>query len=225
MDEINRSMDVEDGERDHSQGVDECGVYGIHPCNPNVDVSLERLGICPRQEPAHMTYATLESRLESFSSWPLHIKLRPEALSDAGFYYTGTIFGHVIHLFCSLLIYDMCVIWHVYTDLCYLLISGKGDKTVCFQCGGGLKDWEENDDPWKEHARYFSKCTYLIQKMGRDFINDVLGKRDVQVCLLYLFYFKQLHFAPNTENFIFYYSGKLVCLFMHSTCTQYNSNY
>ncbi|KAK3912853.1 Apoptosis inhibitor IAP [Frankliniella fusca] len=133
-------------EMDHAQGVDECGMYNITPCSPTMDVSLERLGICPRQDAAHPSFTTLESRMESFSSWPLHIKLRPDAFCDAGFYYTG-----------------------------------KGDKTVCFQCGGGLKDWEENDDPWKEHARYFSKCTYLIQKKGRDFINEVLGKNCRQV--------------------------------------------
>lgn len=146
MDETDAPMDGDEAEMDHTQGVDECGMYGITPCDSTLDVSLERLGICPRQDAAHPSYATRESRLESFSSWPLHIKLRPEILSDAGFYYTG-----------------------------------KGDKTVCFQCGGGLKDWEENDDPWKEHARYFSKCTYLIQKMGRDFINEVLGKSVLQV--------------------------------------------
>lgn len=116
-------------------------MYGITRFSPSMDVSLERLGICPRQDAVHPNFTTVESRLDSFSSWPLHIKLRPNALSDAGFYYTGT-----------------------------------GDRTVCFQCGGGLKDWEENDDPWKEHARYFSKCTYLIQKKGRDFIDEVLGK-------------------------------------------------
>lgn len=99
MDEANVPTDV-DGDGDHSQGVDECGMYGITSCNSTVDVSLERLGICPRQEPAHSCYATLESRLESFSSWPLHIKLRPEALSDAGFYYTGAVLSCVMFFMC-----------------------------------------------------------------------------------------------------------------------------
>lgn len=39
--------------------------------------------------------------------------------------------------------------------------TGRSDKTVCFQCGGGLKDWEENDDPWQQHALWFSQCAYL----------------------------------------------------------------
>lgn len=79
-------------EMDHPrspQGVDECGMYGITRCSPTVDVSLERLGICPRQDAAHPSFTTLESRMESYSTWPLHIKLRPEQLSDAGFFYTG----------------------------------------------------------------------------------------------------------------------------------------
>jgi hypothetical protein len=30
--------------------------------------------------------------------------------------------------------------------------SGKGDRVCCFSCGGGLKDWEEGDNPWEQHA-------------------------------------------------------------------------
>ncbi|KAJ8970256.1 hypothetical protein NQ317_018118 [Molorchus minor] len=36
--------------------------------------------------------------------------------------------------------------------------TGVGDQTLCFYCGGGLKDWEENDEPWEQHALWFSKC-------------------------------------------------------------------
>lgn len=55
--------------------------------------------------------------------------------------------------------------------------TGLGDKTICFQCGGGLKDWAETDEPWREHALYFSKCGFVVQTKGREFISEVLGKK------------------------------------------------
>jgi len=32
------------------------------------------------------------------------------------------------------------------------MLIGSQNRTVCFHCGGGLKDWLPTDDPWKEHA-------------------------------------------------------------------------
>ncbi|XP_063233849.1 baculoviral IAP repeat-containing protein 7-B-like [Bacillus rossius redtenbacheri] len=56
--------------------------------------------------------------------------------------------------------------------------TGKGDQTVCFHCGGGLKDWEENDDPWREHALWFSKCYFVLQVKGREFVAEVCSKKE-----------------------------------------------
>ncbi|XP_023710490.2 baculoviral IAP repeat-containing protein 2 [Cryptotermes secundus] len=50
--------------------------------------------------------------------------------------------------------------------------TGKGDQTVCFHCGGGLKDWEETDDPWVEHAVWFPKCIHVVLIKGRTFIEE-----------------------------------------------------
>lgn len=38
---------------------------------------------------------------------------------------------------------------------------GPGDKVQCFQCGGNLRDWEPEDDPWEEHKRWYSHCPYI----------------------------------------------------------------
>lgn len=43
----------------------------------------------------------------------------------------------------------------------------------CFFCGGGLFNWEADDDPWIEHARWFPKCVYLRQSKGDEFIYKV----------------------------------------------------
>ncbi|KAH9488684.1 Baculoviral IAP repeat-containing protein 7 [Bulinus truncatus] len=51
--------------------------------------------------------------------------------------------------------------------------AGYGDCTRCFYCGGGLRNWDEEDDVWVEHARWFPRCSYLKQKLGEDFVEIV----------------------------------------------------
>lgn len=55
--------------------------------------------------------------------------------------------------------------------------TGKGDQTICYHCGGGLKDWEETDEPWVEHARWFSKCPFVLTLKGKAFVEEVCGKK------------------------------------------------
>jgi hypothetical protein len=50
---------------------------------------------------------------------------------------------------------------------------GKGDSTLCFHCGLGLKDWKDNDDVWEEHARFSTKCKFVLLKKGKDFVNSI----------------------------------------------------
>lgn len=54
--------------------------------------------------------------------------------------------------------------------------TGIGDRVNCFSCGGGLKDWDENDDPWEQHAQWLSKCRYLNLMKGQAFIDAVIAK-------------------------------------------------
>lgn len=56
------------------------------------------------------------------------------------------------------------------------------DKTVCFQCGLGLKEWLDTDDVWIEHAMYSSRCPFVQKKKGREFIASVLGTRPPSLC-------------------------------------------
>ncbi|XP_061927096.1 death-associated inhibitor of apoptosis 1-like isoform X2 [Apis cerana] len=54
--------------------------------------------------------------------------------------------------------------------------TGKGDQTICYYCGCGLKDWEREDNPWEQHAKWFSKCYYLLMIKGQDYVNKVTGR-------------------------------------------------
>ncbi|AUR45139.1 inhibitor of apoptosis protein 3 [Spilosoma obliqua nucleopolyhedrosis virus] len=52
--------------------------------------------------------------------------------------------------------------------------TGQGDKTKCFYCDGGLKDWEADDEPWKLHARWFDRCPYVLLVKGRDYVQKIV---------------------------------------------------
>jgi hypothetical protein len=49
--------------------------------------------------------------------------------------------------------------------------TGKNDETICYYCGGGLKDWSVADDPWEEHARWFGGCPFVIINKGQYFVD------------------------------------------------------
>jgi len=51
--------------------------------------------------------------------------------------------------------------------------TGIDDETICYYCGGGLKDWGDEDDPWEAHAQYFRRCPYLIMKKGQSFVDQI----------------------------------------------------
>ncbi|XP_059143843.1 baculoviral IAP repeat-containing protein 3-like, partial [Physella acuta] len=51
--------------------------------------------------------------------------------------------------------------------------GGYADCGRCFYCGGGLKNWGDQDDLLVEHARWFPKCGFIRQKMGEDFVDTV----------------------------------------------------
>ncbi|KAB0404624.1 hypothetical protein E2I00_017071, partial [Balaenoptera physalus] len=48
--------------------------------------------------------------------------------------------------------------------------ASQQDKVRCFFCYGGLQSWEQGDDPWTEHARWFPRCEFLLRTRGRDFV-------------------------------------------------------
>lgn len=57
----------------------------------------------------------------------------------------------------------------------------------CFHCGIGLRNWEEDDDPYVEHCRWSPNCQYMKLKKGQAFIDAVQDAvRQVQlVCILW----------------------------------------
>lgn len=52
----------------------------------------------------------------------------------------------------------------------------KGDRVICFSCGGGLCDWEKQDDPWEQHALHHSQCEYLQLVKGPEYTETATNK-------------------------------------------------
>jgi hypothetical protein len=49
---------------------------------------------------------------------------------------------------------------------------GPGDNVRCFQCGGGLKNFQPTNDPWTEHACWFPRCPFLLDNKDQQFIDS-----------------------------------------------------
>ncbi|KAH1181901.1 hypothetical protein KIL84_009655 [Mauremys mutica] len=91
-----------------------------------------------------------EKRLRTFRQWPESSPVSATDLAKAGFFFLGP--GDRVQCFCC---------------------GGQGDTVRCFYCDGSLRNWELGDDPWREHAKWFPRCEFLLQSRGRDFVSSV----------------------------------------------------
>ncbi|XP_069080411.1 baculoviral IAP repeat-containing protein 1-like isoform X1 [Pleurodeles waltl] len=61
--------------------------------------------------------------------------------------------------------------------------TGQKDTVQCFSCKGCLGNWEESDDPWKEHAKWFPECVFLRSEKTesdiKQYIQDYHGFKGV----------------------------------------------
>ncbi|XP_008933482.1 PREDICTED: baculoviral IAP repeat-containing protein 7-like, partial [Merops nubicus] len=51
--------------------------------------------------------------------------------------------------------------------------SGQGDVVRCFHCDGGVRNWSFGDDPWREHAKWYPECEFLLRSKGSEFVSSV----------------------------------------------------
>ncbi|XKL62773.1 hypothetical protein PGB90_002606 [Kerria lacca] len=52
------------------------------------------------------------------------------------------------------------------------IYSHKTDLTTCFYCGGSLFGWADYDEPWIEHAYWFSNCPFVLSIKGKKFVDE-----------------------------------------------------
>ena len=51
--------------------------------------------------------------------------------------------------------------------------AAYSDGARCFYCGGGLRNWEDQEEARVEHARWFPKCAFIRKLMGPMFVAKV----------------------------------------------------
>ncbi|NXL27181.1 BIR7B protein, partial [Glaucidium brasilianum] len=69
--------------------------------------------------------------------------------------------------------------WPQYTDMnpeqlarAGFFYTGQGDVVRCFYCDGGVRNWSFGDDPWREHAKWYPGCEFLLRSRGREFVSS-----------------------------------------------------
>ena len=53
---------------------------------------------------------------------------------------------------------------------------GEWDRVKCWYCNGGLQNWERDNNPWKEHAKWFPLCEYGLQQKGLDYVHKIVAR-------------------------------------------------
>ncbi|CAK8686351.1 unnamed protein product [Clavelina lepadiformis] len=53
---------------------------------------------------------------------------------------------------------------------------GVRDRVKCWYCNGGLQNWERDDDPWEEHAKWFPMCEFVLQRKGPDYVHGLVSR-------------------------------------------------
>ncbi len=65
----------------------------------------------------------------------------------------------------------------------FIHVLGYSDNCKCFFCDGGLRNWETDDDPWQEHARWFPQCGFLKMCKGEEYIQAIQDRLAEVWCL------------------------------------------
>ncbi|XP_076812281.1 baculoviral IAP repeat-containing protein 7-like [Clavelina lepadiformis] len=52
---------------------------------------------------------------------------------------------------------------------------GDRDRVKCWYCNGGLQNWERDDDAWREHAKWFPLCEFVLQRKGPEYVHNIVA--------------------------------------------------
>ena len=52
---------------------------------------------------------------------------------------------------------------------------GLRDRVKCWYCNGGLQNWDQEDDSWAKHAKWFPLCEFILQQKGPEFVNRIVS--------------------------------------------------
>lgn len=60
----------------------------------------------------------------------------------------------------------------------HLLIfcAGASDWVKCFYCNVSLHQWNYENDPFEEHAKWYPTCKFILQTMGPDYVHAAVER-------------------------------------------------
>jgi len=69
------------------------------------------------------------------------------------------------------------------TLILFIFILGRGydDYMTCFSCNLCLSSWDDDDDPWEEHARWSPNCSFVLLNKGQAYIHEICGTESERV--------------------------------------------
>lgn len=112
-------------------------------------------------------------------------------------------------------------LWWSFDNYKYSVFAGVADAVRCYHCGGGLRNWERGDDPWVEHARWYSDCPHVIQVKGQSFVNRTKNpdkiKEDCQNQTEEVY---TVISFPSAEGYILFF---LCFISLNLLCTKYKN--
>lgn len=122
-------------------------------------------------------YSRQSVRAQTFASWPL--KEQAYKLSEAGFFSPRTTISYKeqnkTFIVCNILL--------AVSDCSFFCFTELDDLVRCFQCGVGLRNWDPEDEPWVEHARWMPQCPFVVANTSMEFIERVQeAVRQNEVC-------------------------------------------
>ena len=59
------------------------------------------------------------------------------------------------------------------------VFMNAADRVKCYYCGVELYEWDEEDDPWVEHAKWFPTCNYVRTIKGDDWVETIRNCTDL----------------------------------------------
>lgn len=121
-------------------------------------------------------YSRQSARAQTFASWPL--KEQACKLSEAGFFSPRKTISYKEQKKLSqyaIFYWLFLIVLFCFTEL--------DDLVRCFQCGVGLRNWDPEDEPWVEHARWMPQCPFVVANTSLEFIERVQeAVRQNEVC-------------------------------------------
>lgn len=105
--------------------------------------------------PTYLSFCTVKAGLDTFLNWPSSSTQTHEVFKNKYCLLQNTGFHKRL--------------------ICNPSDAGRRDITTCFHCSGSLQGWSWTDCVWKEHAKHFPKCIYVLHVKGPDFVLENTG--------------------------------------------------